>query len=185
MARSCDAPATVDLTVDLLVAADCEARQLWALGSLVAELLLQRVDLAKAANVPHFVSEVGAQECVDTFAGGFGADDAGAQNEHVHVVVLDTLVGRVRVVTESGTNPTKLVGCNASPDAAATDQYAAFGLAVEDGAADLFGEVGIVDGGRGVGTDIENLVALLLETLDDELFQIEPCVVTTYDNKHE
>jgi len=154
-------------------------------GRLVAELVLQRVDLAQAANVPHFVGKLGAQECVDTFAGGFGADDAGAQNEHVHVVMLDALVGGVRVVTESGANPAKLVGCDAGPNAAATDEYAAFRLAVEHRAADFLGEVGIVDGGRGVGTDIENLVALLLETLDDELFQIEPCVVTTYDDKHE
>jgi len=154
-------------------------------GRLVAELVLQRVDLAQAANVPHFVGKLGAQECVDTFAGGFGADDAGAQNEHVHVVVLNTLVGGVSVVTQSCPDPTKLVSCNAGSNAAATDQYAAFGLAVEDGAADLFGEVGIVDGGGGVCTDVENLVALLLEPLDDGLFQIEPCVVTTYDNKHE
>jgi hypothetical protein len=39
----------------------------------------------------------------------FEADYAGLENQHVQMIVLDTLVSRVSVVTEPGANPGKSV----------------------------------------------------------------------------
>ena len=58
-----------------------------------AKLLLQHVDLAEAADVPYFMCKLCAEKRVDTLPGEFDADDSGSQDYHVHVVVLNALVG--------------------------------------------------------------------------------------------
>ena len=85
-------------------------------------------------------------------------------------------------MTKAGANATDLVGGDAGADTAAANEDAAFALTAEDSATDLFGEVGIVDSGGGVGANVEDLMALLFQALDDGMFQIVPCMVTAYGN---
>ena len=66
-----------------------------------------------------------------------GADDPGAEAEHVHVVVLDALVGRVHVVADCGADPVELARGDRRPDAGAADENPALCLAAEDRLADV------------------------------------------------
>ena len=154
-------------------------------GCGIAELLFEHVDFAKTADVAFFMCKLSAEEGVHALPSSLGADDPGSQHENVHIVVFDTLMGGVGVVTEAGTDSPELVGRHAGTYAASADEHATLGFPIENGASDFLGEVGIVDGGRGVGAHIDNLVALLFQACDDRLFQIVPCMVTAYNNKHD
>lgn len=74
-------------------------------------------------------------------------DDSRAERQHVHRVVLDTLVRRERVVTEPGTDAGELVRGNGRADAASAQQHASLGASVEHGTRDAFGKVRIVVAG--------------------------------------
>jgi hypothetical protein len=52
----------------------------------------------QAPPMPLLTGEGRLQECPDQFSGKFGADDARTQTEHVHVIMFDTLMGRVRIM---------------------------------------------------------------------------------------
>ena len=79
---------------------------------------------------------VAAEERDDALAGRLRADHPRAERQDVHVVVLDALVGRVRVVADGRPDAADLVRGDARPDAGAADQDAAVGLAVADGVAE-------------------------------------------------
>ena len=81
------------------------------------------LDFVAAADVAFFaVGEAGAEEGVDEFLDQREPDDAGAEAEHVHVVVLDTLARGVRVVAHARAYARDLVGRHARADAAAADR---------------------------------------------------------------
>lgn len=103
--------------------------------------------------------EVCFQEGVGQFGGERGPYHAGTENEHVHIVMLDALVGRVDIVADPGANPFNFVRCNGCTDAAAADQDASLGLSIVYGVADGTGVVGIIIGsGRIEGAEVDNLV---------------------------
>lgn len=56
-----------------------------------------------------FLRIFSADERADEFMRYLLADYAGPENQHVQMIVLDTVVSRVGVVTESGANPGKSV----------------------------------------------------------------------------
>jgi hypothetical protein len=147
--------------------------------------LFEDGDFSQAADVPFFTRKLRAEEGLDTIVRGFDANHARAEYENIHIVMFDALVGGVMVVTESRADTFDLVGGDTRADTAAADENRAFGLVCEESVSDFGGEIGVVDGGGGVGPDIDNLVAFGLEALADVLFQFVPCVVTTYDNEHE
>jgi len=131
-------------------------------GRGVAELLFERADFSQAPDVPFLVGELRPKEGVYAFAGGLDADDASAQNQHVHVVMLYALVSGIIVVAKPRADTADFVGGDAGAHSAATNEYAAFGLMSEKGASYFFGVVGIIDRRRGVRAHVENLVSLLL-----------------------
>ena len=112
--------------------------------------------LGEAADVALFVGELCAHVRADEFFGNFFTGDAGAENEDIDIVVLDALVGGVGVRAHAGADAAEFVGGDSGADAAAADEDAAFGAAVEDGFADGFGEIGIVGGIFVVGADVED-----------------------------
>jgi ribose 5-phosphate isomerase B len=78
-------------------------------------------------------------------------DDPRAQGQDVHVVVLDALVGRVRVVADGGADPADLVGGDGSDPLDDYPDFAArLGYAVRDGEADR----GVLICGSGVGSSV-------------------------------
>src|SRR5207249_6848615 len=59
------------------------------------------------------------------------ADHPAAHHQHVHVIVLDALMGGIRVVAEPGADARQLVGGDGSADSAAADQDGALRAAIE------------------------------------------------------
>ena len=99
------------------------------------------------------------------------ADDARAEAQHVHVVVLDRLMRGVGVVAHRGANPGKLARGNRDAGAAATDDDPALGLPVAEGHGDRFGGIGIVHRRGRMGAEIEDIVALLSQFCGQFLLQ--------------
>ena len=82
------------------------------------------------------------------------------EREDVHVVVLDALMGRVRVVADRGPDAADLVRRDARADAGAADEDPALGLAVADRVAEPRGEVRVVVRRIGaVAAEVDQLVA--------------------------
>src|SRR5579884_2981980 len=99
---------------------------------------------AEPPHMPFFVAESRAQECPHAFFRQLHADYARAEHQHVNVVMLDSLMRRIRVVAHSRADPGQLVGGHARPHSAPANQHASLSLALEDSAPHRFRIVGIV-----------------------------------------
>src|SRR6185369_9610274 len=98
-------------------------------------------DLVEAPLVARLAAEGRAEEGDDAFPRRLGADHPRTERQDVHVVVLDPLVGGVRVVAHGRPDAADLVRRDARPDAGAADQDAAVGLTVADRVPELRREV--------------------------------------------
>jgi hypothetical protein len=110
----------------------------------VDRLRFERSYFAEASQVPVRLTEPGIQKCLDQVPGNGGSHGAAAHTNDVHVIVLDTLPGRVMVVDQSGADAWNLVGANGGTHAAAADRYAAFHFASANSQTEWDDEVGIV-----------------------------------------
>src|SRR4051812_16266141 len=79
-------------------------------------------DLLQALHVPRASVERRIQEGAHELARERRSHHFGAEAEHVHVVVLDTLVRRVRVVADRRTDARELAGGDRSTDAGTADE---------------------------------------------------------------
>src|SRR5947209_1493887 len=111
----------------------------------ICHLPLHQSDLLETPHVPLAAVESRAQERADQLRRQRRADDLGAEAEDVHVVVLDALVGGVRVVADRGADAGDLAGGDGGADAGAADQDPALRAAAEHGVADVARLVRIVD----------------------------------------
>src|SRR6266545_1442103 len=93
----------------------------------------------------------------------FDADDARAEHEHVHIVMLDALTSRIAVMTYRRANPRDLVGRYRRADTAAADQHGSFRLAIDQRLTHRLGEVRIIDRLGAVRALVDNLVAALTQ----------------------
>src|SRR5436190_4001571 len=131
-----------------------------------------------------FARERRAQEGRDDVLRQRGADDARADAQHVHVVVLDRLVRGVGVVTHRGADAGKLVGGNRHAGAAATDDDAAVGVAVAQRLRDGLSRVGVVAGGGGVRPEIQHRVPFLAQNRSQIPLQFVAGVVGAEGQTH-
>src|SRR5438874_6488020 len=121
--------------------------------------------------MPLFVRECRAHVVVDQFLRQCYSDDSRSQHQHVHVVVLDTLVCRIGVVTQAGAHSGNFVCGYGSSYSAAADQDGAIHGAVEDALAHCLGVIGIVDWIGAVGAKIDDFVTLFAQVCRDLLLQ--------------
>src|SRR5579871_2468555 len=77
----------------------------------------QSVDFAEPAHVTLFVGKFGVAICFDKFLGQCDTDNARAQHEHVHLIVLHALMRGISIVAEAGADSRQLVGGYRSADA--------------------------------------------------------------------
>ena len=141
-------------------------------------------ELAHAAAEVLLGREPRVEEGLDQLERERRADDLGAEAHHVHVVVLDALVGRVDVVAERGPDARDLVGRDAGPDPGPADHDRPLGLAAADRVADPLGQVGEVDRLGRVGAEVGHLVAPGPQLLDDRPLEREPGVVASNRDLH-
>jgi 6-phosphogluconolactonase len=106
------------------------------------------------------------------------------EHEDVDVVVQDALRRRIGIVAQPGANAGHLVGGHARADATAADDEAALGAPAQDGVADRFGVVGIVNWSRGVSPKVFGLMALRAQPRDQVLLQFVARVIGAYRHSH-
>src|ERR671937_656068 len=100
-------------------------------------------------------------------------------------VVLDTLVGRIDVVTHGTTDPVQLRDGDRGADAGAADEDSALGIAVLERLAELASLVGVVDpDGVGLDTEIDRLVPERVELRQHRLAQAHAAMVERDCNPH-
>ena len=121
---------------------------------------------------------------MDQLARQLGADDAAAEHEDVHVVVLHALVGRVRVVAETGADPGNPIRGHRRADAAAAHDDAALGPVFTQRFGDRLRVLAIVAGLAAVGADVDDLVVLLGERAGDALLEIETGAIRSDGDAH-
>jgi hypothetical protein len=100
--------------------------------------------------------ELGADEGLHEFLGHIAPHDASTQAQHVCVIVLDTLMGRIRVVGDHRPHPRDLVGGDAGSGARPTDDDPTVGATVRHRPAHRLGEVGVVDRRLVVGAEVDD-----------------------------
>ena len=141
-------------------------------------LALEIEHLAEAAAVALRAAEGGADERPHQLLGGLDPDRAGAERQHVAVVVLDHLMGGVDVVGKRRAHAGQLVGGDRDPSAAAADQDRAIGAPRGDRIADEPREGRIVVvGAIEVGAEHDRLVAGVADHLGDVVSDDRPGVV--------
>src|SRR5262249_51512259 len=111
----------------------------------IGRSFLDFFDLAQPGRVRLAPVEARVQEGAHQVDGERRPDDLGAEAEHVHVVVLDALVGRIDVVAHGAADPVELRDGDRGTDARAADEHADLGIPVLDRLADLARLVGVVD----------------------------------------
>src|SRR5262245_14192408 len=140
--------------------------------------LLHLLDLLQPTHVPFPSVELRTEERAHELAGQLRADHLGAEAEHVHVVVLDALVGRVRVVADRGANAVDLARGDRCSDARPADEDSAVRVAASDRLADLAGLVRIVDSRLWlIGPEVDRLVPGAHDLLEHALPQLHAAMV--------
>src|SRR5204863_771587 len=109
----------------------------WRFESAIAHLSFHRFHLPEPRDIALAAVEAGAQERAHELRGEARPDHLGAEAEHVHVVVLDSLPCRVGVVAYRSADAAKLRGRDRGADARAADEDAALGVAAVEGVAEL------------------------------------------------
>lgn len=106
-----------------------------------------------------FSGKTGSEKIANQIQRQLRPNDARTQAEDIHVVVLHTLVRRVTIVTQSGSNAGKFIGRYRGAYTAAANQHCALGLSIEDRAPGGLRIIGIVIGlGPIVRTAIDDFV---------------------------
>src|SRR3954452_8088813 len=157
----------------------------WSLDLAIGGLPFHLFDLLKPLDVTLAAVEAGREEGSRQLGGHFGADDLGAEAEHVHVVVLDALVRGIGVVADRCADARDLVGRDRRDDARAADEQRSLGLAAADRLGDLTRLVGVVDPRlRLVGAQIDRLVPERPQLLQQPLAQVDAAVVEGDGDSH-
>ena len=133
------------------------------------------------------IAECGTEVGSHDLQGKLDRHDPAAQAEHIEIVMLDALVGRIRVVADGGPDPGHLRGRHGGTDTAAADEDSAVGLIALDRPAQPDGEVGVVVSWiRAVAAEIDQLVGASLGAQADKELILEggPAVIGRKGNAH-
>src|SRR5262249_36133429 len=151
-----------------------------------APVRLDRLDLLEAPAIALPAVGRSCQEGPRELPRELAADDLGAEAEHVHVVVLDTLVRGIDVVADRGADPVELAGRDRGADAQAADEDAAVRGTGGERVRDVRGLVGIVDARRRrVGPEVDDLVTERLDLREQALPQGDAAVVERNRDSHQ
>lgn len=122
---------------------------------------------------------------MEDFGGDGDTDGARTDDENVHVVVFDALVGAVGVGDVASDDSGDFVGGDAGTDAASAEDDPAFCSAFDDIATDGEGEVGVVAGFGGVCAHVDGGVASPLDFGDEVSFEFNPGVIGADGDDHD
>src|SRR3990172_4418676 len=156
--------------------------KLASLVSLVARL--ERLHLIEASSVALRVREGRGFPGADHVERELRPDNARAQAEHIHVVVLDSLPRREGIVADRRAHTRDLVRRYRSAHAAPAEEQPAIGLAPHHRLAHRLGEVRVIDRLLAVRAQVEHLVPEPSQLIDSRLLQNKPGVVAANRDAH-
>lgn len=135
-------------------------------------------NLLEAKGMARLRGVASSEERANAFKGKFRADHPSSNAEHIHVVMLDTLSGRVGVVAERSAYAGDLVGCNAHSNAATADQNPTVDFPRKDRQRNSLGKIGEIASFAVVRAAIHDFDIGPLQKLNDLLFHSKSCVVS-------
>ena len=112
------------------------------------------------------------------------ADDASPENQNIHVVVLDALVGGVGIVAESRSHSPDLIGRHRCANTAAAYQNTTLTHSCDDRLANECSIVRVVHRNRRVSTEVFDLVSDRREKLPHDDFELQTRVVRCDSHTH-
>ena len=132
-----------------------------------------------------FGREAGIDERANKFRGDFFSDNTCPNTQDIHIVMLDTLVGRVRVVANSGSNARNLICGDTDSDATTANQDSSIRTLAEDLFPYLASEVRIIDGTIGVRSAIDDFMSFGLHDQHHPLLQWKTAMITAKSESHD
>ncbi len=109
-------------------------------------LLFNLENLVQATVKALVALELRGHECANELFRQFVADDARAEGEDIHIVVLDALMRRVSIMADAGANATHFTCSYGGANSAPADHDTALGFALLDGEANRLSKIGIIIG---------------------------------------
>lgn len=148
--------------------------------------LFDDFNLGVTPDMPFFMGFVsGVQKGGDQLLRQRRTDNPAAEADHVHVVVFNALMSRIRIVHQRGIDAGDLVGSDARADAAPADDDAAFGAAIYDMLRDRFGKIRIINGDvGGGGSNINDVMLMIVQVIYQNLFEGKSCVIAADGEFH-
>src|SRR5437870_2086288 len=119
-----------------------------------------------------FFTEFSGKKGFDHLPCDFDTNHPRSENENVHVVMLDPLVGRICVRAVAGPDAVDLIGGYYGPYSAATDKDAALGPALGDLFAEGSGKVRVIARLHVVSAHVDDRVAQVFDLLIDEQLKL-------------
>ncbi len=108
-----------------------------------------------------FVRKLGSEKRARKFLRQLVANHARSQHQDVGIVVFNSLMGRIGIVTKPGSDARNLIRRHRHSDSAAADQYSSFGALLDDGLSHGDGNVRVIHGRLAKRSDIFDLVPQL------------------------
>src|SRR5436305_11118977 len=138
--------------------------------------LLDAYDLAQPALVPFFTGKAGIQESEAEIFGQLYSNDTRTEHQHVYIIVLYALMGRIAVMAETSADAGDFVSGHASAYPASADQDATFGITAKDTQSKRLSIIRIIHRLRIVRADIHYLMAILLQMSGQHLLDLKASV---------
>jgi hypothetical protein len=148
------------------------------------EPIFDSENLVEPALMTRFARECGGKKDSDKVTRKCRPDDAGTETQDVHVVVLDGLPRSVAVVAHGRAHAGKLVCGNRHTGTAAAYDEAAIYTPIAQRGRDCLSAVGVINGSRRMGSEIEDVVPLRPQRGRKIALHFEAGVVRRNRNTH-
>ena len=122
------------------------------------------------------------QERIDDFECQLGANDPAPNAQDIHIIMLNSLVSRVGIVTNRSSDTRNFIGRHAYPYTTPTNHDAAICPAFNNFFGNRDSKVRIVTTLAAVGTTVSQRDYCSMESLSDNLLEGEACVITAESN---
>jgi hypothetical protein len=131
-------------------------------------------------------AKFGAQKCLYEIPSNLWPDCSPTHTQDIHVVILDTLLGREMIVNETCANAFQFVGAHGGADTAAANRHAPVYFARSNCLRQRYYEIRVIVVSRKlVRSKINNLVPPGENSRDEFLLQREPAVIRGYADVHD
>jgi hypothetical protein len=154
------------------------------LAGVPAKLVLKFLQFGEAAHVAFFAGKLGVQVDFYEIIRKVRSNDSCSQDQDIHIVMLNALMGRVAIVTDSRSYPRNLVNGDGGAYAASAYQYSSVCLVVKNRHSQSLGIIRIIGWLTVMSPNIQYLMPQFLNAEEHLLFHLESGMIGTKHNAH-